>query len=222
MIKTDPILITGCARSGTSLTAGIVEACGAFGGKMSGATTSNEKGMFENEAIKKLVKSYLKGAGADPLGQAPLLTFEQLVAHPYPKLGASVTDIMKKEGYKKGPWFYKCAKASFMWCLWDKAFPNVKWIIVRRDSDQIINSCLEAHFMRAFKDRAGWQTWIDAHQKLFWEICDSLQDSVMEVWPAKAIDGDLSEMQDMIKFLGLKWNDKKVQEFIDPELWHVG
>lgn len=219
---TDPILITGCARSGTSLTAGIVEACGAFGGKMSGATNSNEKGMFENEKIKKLVKSYLRSAGADPMGQYPLPTFEQLVAHPFPKLNSSVISIMEKEGYKKGPWFYKCAKACLMWYLWDKAFPKAKWIIVRRNSDEIINSCLEAHFMKAYEDQAGWQTWIDAHQKLFWEICDSLQDSVMEVWPAKAIDGDLSEMQDMIKFLGLKWNDKKVQEFIDPELWHVG
>ena len=41
----NPIIITGCARSGTSLTAGVINICGAGGGEMSGATIYNKKGM---------------------------------------------------------------------------------------------------------------------------------------------------------------------------------
>jgi hypothetical protein len=67
-----PILITGCARSGTSMTAGIVHICGAFGGRMSGPTPNNRKGMFENEEVRnQIVKPYLSSIGADPLGQKP-------------------------------------------------------------------------------------------------------------------------------------------------------
>ena len=56
-----PILLTGCARSGTSLTAGIVNLCGAFGGIMSGPNRNNAKGMFENSKIRNtIIKPYLQ------------------------------------------------------------------------------------------------------------------------------------------------------------------
>ena len=65
---TDPILVTGAARSGTSMTAGIIHLCGAFGGKLSGPTTYNKKGMFENGTIRnELVKPFFSAIGADRL-----------------------------------------------------------------------------------------------------------------------------------------------------------
>lgn len=72
MIK-EPILITGCARSGTSMTAGIFHTCGVWGGVMGGANRYNKKGTFENSAIRQsIVKLFLKEIGVDPLGQNPL------------------------------------------------------------------------------------------------------------------------------------------------------
>ena len=69
----DPILITGAARSGTSMVAGAINICGAFGGNMRGPNKNNEKGMFENvRIVQNLTKPYLRGIGADQLGQYPL------------------------------------------------------------------------------------------------------------------------------------------------------
>ena len=42
----EPILITGCARSGTSMVAGIINMSGAFGGVMAGPNKNNQKGNF--------------------------------------------------------------------------------------------------------------------------------------------------------------------------------
>ena len=41
----EPILITGAARSGTSMSAGVVSLCGAWGGELSGPNVYNKKGM---------------------------------------------------------------------------------------------------------------------------------------------------------------------------------
>ena len=69
----EPILITGAARSGTSLCAGTTNICGAWGGSLSGPTKYNRKGMFENSEIRNaVVKPYLRRIGCDPMGQDPL------------------------------------------------------------------------------------------------------------------------------------------------------
>jgi hypothetical protein len=76
----EPILITGCARSGTSMVAGVINRCGAFGGKMSGPNSNNQKGMFENAVIRNsIVKPYLRQIGVDHLGQYPLPNIENLL-----------------------------------------------------------------------------------------------------------------------------------------------
>ena len=62
-----PIFITGCARSGSSMTGGIVSLCGAWGGIMSGPTAYNKKGMFENAEIRNtMIKPLLERLGFDP------------------------------------------------------------------------------------------------------------------------------------------------------------
>lgn len=70
LIEKSPILITGCARSGTSMVAGVINMCGAFGGSMSGPNHNNAKGMFENARVRNnIVKPYLRQLHVDPLGQ---------------------------------------------------------------------------------------------------------------------------------------------------------
>ena len=56
-VKQSPILVTGCARSGTSLVAGIVNICGAFGGVTRPGNPANEKGLFENISIQEIDKA---------------------------------------------------------------------------------------------------------------------------------------------------------------------
>lgn len=225
-----PILITGCARSGTSMIAGGINLCGAFGGDLSGPNRNNKKGMFENFNIRNnIIKPYLASIGADRLGQFPLPDIDKL---PIPSdLQTKVCNIMLHQGLKKGhPWFYKGAKMCLTWPIWHHAFPDAKWIIVRRKTSDIINSCIKTFFMRAFNntinqqkvqvnnEHDGWLWWVRQHEQRFIEMMtEGLNCKV--VWPHRMVKGDYRQMMETIEWLGLKWNSE-VLSFIDPQLWH--
>jgi hypothetical protein len=225
----EPILITGCARSGTSMVAGVINICGAFGGNMSGVNRNNEKGMYENVKIRNLIlKPYLRDLGYDALGQFPLPDIDTL---PIPSdLKKRVIDIMSSEGYKGGSWMYKGAKMCLTWPIWNHAFPDAKWIIVRRRSGDIADSCLKTNFMRAFQstnfqnavgvnnERDGWLWWVNKHLERFNEMMNEGL-NIKIIWPERMINGDYSQLYEAIEWLGLKWNTKALS-FIDPKLWH--
>ena len=217
-----PILITGAARSGTSMTSGIIHIGGAFGGEMAGPNIHNQKGMFENNLIRSsLVKPYLKSIGCDPLGQKPLPNTRQVFdVHPEvaEQWAKKVQAIMLEQGYKDGPWFYKGAKSCLYWYLWHLAYPGAKWVIVRRDADDIAASCMRTSFMRAYRDVVGWLRWVGQHETRFRQMATAGLD-VREVWPQKWIDGDFSEIKDTISWLGLEWNEKLVNAFVDNKLY---
>lgn len=223
-----PILITGCARSGTSLVAGIINKRGAFGGKMSGPTQYNAKGMFENAQIRNgVTKVHLKSLGADTLGQYPLPDIENLTIPVGWK--KKVEDIMIQEGYTEGPWMYKGAKLCLLWPIWNYAFPDAKWVIVRRKTSDIINSCMRTGFMRAFSQRHiqqavgvtnehdGWLWWVHQHEQRFVEMIQAGM-NVKIVWPERMVDGDYSQIKETLEWLGLEWGPE-ITEFIEPKLW---
>lgn len=226
---TSPILITGCARSGTSLVAGAIHLCGAFGGDMSGPTKNNQKGMFENAYIRQsIVKPHLRGIGADRLGQHPLPVIENMVIpHDWKQ---RIEQVMLDQGYEDGPWMYKGAKMCLMWPIWHYAFPKAKWVIVRRRTGDIINSCLQTGFMNAFgkeriqqevgasNEKEGWLWWVHQHEKRFVEMMDAGL-NVKVVWPHRMVDRDYEQLAETIEWLGLKWNNE-VFNFIEPSLWH--
>lgn len=219
-----PILITGAARSGTSMTAGIIQICGAFGGETSGPNVYNRKGMFENTFIRQnIVKPYLKSIGCDAMGQDPLPNPRQVFdvdtidADGWKKM---IEMTMIDQGYTGGPWYYKGAKMCLTWYLWHLAFPQAKWIIVRRDKDAIIDSCLRTGFMRAYKGRKGWDQWVQVHESRFNQMRVALaKDSIREVWPVKMIQGDMSEIKKAIEWLGLTWKQGEIESFVDPSLY---
>lgn len=221
-----PILITGCARSGTSMTAGIIDLSGAWGGETSGSNKNNRKGMFENTRIRNhLVKPFLQSLGVDPLGQDPLPDIEEckLVS------GEAVLNFRKRvfkiiidQGYRgEEQWYYKGAKLCLIWPLWHRMFPHAKWVIVRRKSEDIISSCLKTSFMKAFTKEEGWLKWVDHHKDRFLEMGKEGLD-IQHVWPQKMIDFDLGEIGKVIANLGITWNQDKVQDFIEPSYWSGG
>jgi hypothetical protein len=224
-----PILITGAARSGTSMVAGIIDVCGAFGGKMFPGNRYNHKGMFENEHIReKIVKPYLISIGADPFCQYPLIGTKGIrIPDDFQN---QVEQTMLNDGYEDGEWFYKCPKLSHMWPVWNHAFPGAKYIIVRRRTGDIVTSCLKTGFMRAFSrehtrkainvktEVEGWQWWVHQHEARFVEmITEGLNCKI--VWPDRMVQGDYAQIQEMIEWVGLEWKEKEVKEFIDPKLW---
>ncbi len=223
-----PILITGCARSGTSLVAGIINQRGAFGGKMSGPNHNNAKGMFENARIRnEIVKPYFRSIDADPMGQYPLPESPtKLIPVGWDK---RIEGVLMEDGYEGGPWMYKGAKLCLHWDIWNYAFPNAKWIIVRRKPSDIINSCMRTGFMRAFgiqsnqsavgvkSEWEGWLWWIHQHEARFIEMIQAGLNCKV-IWPERMVDGDYSQIKEMLEWLGLEWGPE-ITEFIEPKLW---
>jgi hypothetical protein len=227
-----PILITGAARSGTSMVAGAINLCGAFGGKMSGANHNhnNKKGMFENAHIRdNIVTPYLRALNVDPKGQFPLPDVYNL--KPDDTLRNRVENVFKQQGYKQGRWMYKGAKMALFWPIWASAFPSAKWIIVRRRTGGIVNSCMHTGFMSAFAkkfvqkaahvptEKDGWIWWVRQHEKRFEEMLLAKL-NIKFIWPHKMIDGNFEELKQAIEWLGLEWNEKEVKEFIEPKLYN--
>jgi hypothetical protein len=218
-----PIFITGCARSGTSLTAGIIQRCGAWGGNVQGASRNNAKGQYENLDIRQhVVKMILRNMNVDPLGQNPLPKIENVwrMINESDKLKKMIIGIITRQGYNGNDiWYFKGAKICLMWPLWHAAFPEAKWVIVRREDYDICSSCLRTPFMKAFNRRGGWQFWIDEHKKRFEEMSEFGLD-LFEYWPFKAVEGNFEQTKEMIDFLGLTYNEKEIKEFVTPDLWH--
>jgi hypothetical protein len=228
-ISQPPILITAAARSGSSLIAGCVALCGAFGGITRGATVWNRSGMWENARIVNTIsKPYLRDLGMDPMGQYPLPDVNNL---PIPTdWRRRVEQVMVEEGYPgSGPWYYKGCKMAAVWPIWAYHFPRARWIIVRRRSGDIATSCMKTKFMTAFarkevqravgvdNERDGWLFWVNQHLARFREMHDQGCDIKM-VWPERAVDGDFSELKELMDWCRLPWNPA-ILEFVDRQLW---
>ena len=221
-----PILITGCARSGTSLSAGIIDLCGAWGGATSGPNKNNRKGMFENANIRNnFVKPFLASIGADSMGQNPLPDVEKcklISIDAIVQWRQKILTEIYQQGYKGNrQWYYKGAKLCLIWPLWHRAFPKAKWIIVRRNSKDIVQSCLKTSFMRAYNNEGGWYKWVDHHKDRFLEM-EQAGLNIRYVWPQNMIDFDLMEIGITVAELGLKWNQEAVEGFIEPAYWSGG
>ena len=198
---------------------------------MSGPNSNNQKGMFENSTIRNaIVKPYFRDINVDPLGQYPLPDISKL---PIPgDWKARVQQVMLEQGYKDGPWMYKGAKMCLHWPVWHYAFPNAKWIIVRRRNGDIADSCVKTGFMRAFRnettqrivgaknEREGWLWWIRQHLDRFVEMIESEDGpNCKQIWPHRMVQADYQQLYEVIDWLGLKWNPE-ILNFIDNKLWH--
>lgn len=215
-IKQSPTLITGCARSGTSLVAGVIHICGSFAGQTGPGNKYNEKGLFENMKIRTIDKDYLKSIGMDPKGQNPLPDTSKLTIPTDWKNRIEKSII--SDGYQDGPWFYKGARNCLTWPVWHYAFPNAKWVIVRRRSADIAESCLKTSFMNAYSTYEEWIKWVNHHEECFVEMIKAGL-NVKMVWPERMVKGDYEQMYELIEWLGLSWKSEEVMKFIEPKLW---
>jgi len=217
----DPILITGCARSGTSMTAGIIYKCGAFGGKLLGGDQNNPKGYFENLQIRETItKPLVVELGGDRLGQSKLPKPENLKFNDEQgkRLRDRMASIMISHGYTDGPWFYKGAKMCLIWPIYHIAFPKAKWIIVRRPGEDIVNSCLNTSFMGGRTTKRGWYEWLDLHKARWFDMIDAGL-NVHQVHTDEIVKGNYESIHVAVESCGLKWNGDKIENFVEPKFW---
>jgi hypothetical protein len=191
-----PIFITGIERSGSSIVAKIISMCGAYSGK------TNE--MQENLNIKSLLDwYYTEKLGIPESGQFPLPKTRDLPS--VSDLKVSILSLLDKEGYNRSkPWLLKGFRLAQTWPIWDKAFPNAKWIIVRRRTGDIIQSCMKTGHMKAYDNQVGWLGWVHDHEKYFVEILEKGLNCKI-VWPERMATEDFTQMQETIEWLNLSW-----------------
>ena len=123
MPLSDPILITGCARSGTSLVSAIIHQAGAKAGAIGKAGDElNPSGYYENyEIIEKIDKKILAELGFDPMGQKEL-PGEDIERR---DIRADVFAIAQDQGILPGEkWYYKDAKLLLLYGSYLKSFPT--------------------------------------------------------------------------------------------------
>jgi hypothetical protein len=209
----NPILITGIERSGSSMIAKILESCGAFAGK----TTP----MHENVEIKKIVDRYYENVCKVPhFGQYPLPNPKKLII-PYSWKNSIETSLVFTDEYKgEKPWMYKSSRIGQIWPVWNYAYPEAKWIIVRRRTGDIIHSCMKTGFMVAFSNKLnqrlvdvnseqeGWLWWVHEQEKVLYDMMQSTNCRI--VWPERIANGEYDQIKDIVKWLGLQWNEEVV------------
>jgi len=219
-----PIFITGVERSGSSLIAKILSICGTFTGTIST--------MYENYGLSLMMEEFVEERRD---GLFPDLKNLQIPVNWRDR----ADQILQKDGYKDGHWMCKSSKLAQMWPVWNYAYPNAHWIIVRRRTGDVVDSCMKTAYMKLFKNKDnqrlvgvdtemdGWLWWVHQYEKRFVTMIEAGVNCKV-VWPERMVTGDYQQVYETLDWLGLKWNTKIV-ETIDPMLnksrrktkWHA-
>lgn len=206
--KINPILVTGAERSGSTLIARILDMCGVWSGDCNR--------MYENDKLFRFIKR-----------KSPFFPDSKLIT-PFISLDGLVLNEIKQQDWYGKDWMVKGSKLAQYWPLWYYSFPNAKWIIVRRRTGDIIQSCIKTGYMKLFKnpdnlellgfedEAQGWLWWVHQYEKKFVEMMQSGVNCKV-VWPDRMVVGDYDQMKEMVDWLGLKWNDK-IPEVFEPLL----
>lgn len=210
-----PIIITGTPKSGTSLTAGIIHACGAWGGNMLKGSEYNPKGFFENaELINKLNQM---GAGFVNEQKRAETNYEKKMLELDMQERRQVSHkILSDQGYSDGPWFFKAPDALRSPEFYHNLFPQASWIITNRNPNDVLES-----YKRFDNDKGGMLS--EYTLSRFYDGIESLKKIIPEyheVWPMRELNNDLEAYEEIVSALGLEWNDEMVHEFADKKLCH--
>jgi hypothetical protein len=209
-----PVIITGIPRSRTSLVAGIFKICGLYMGDICGPTKYNVKGQFEYPTLIKCIeKEYLIRLGYCPLGQKlPLPPNDIRIDKDRKNKLLKLFNIGENVIYG-----WKDCKSCLTFNSWNYAFPNAIWIIVTRNPDSIINSCLNTNFMRTYNSYKDWKKWLDQYLiKL--DYVKSNAKNWYEINTDELINHNFADIEYIIKKLNLNWNYDLVNDFLDPTI----
>lgn len=203
------------------MVAGVLGVCDLWLGHTVPGGAENIRGFFENVALReRLQKEILRQGGFDPLGVRRLPSAGW---HPGVRmLREAVAAALAAQGYDaRQTWGFKDAKLTLTWRVWHEHFPQARWIIVRRPSEQVIASCIRTSFMKQHSlDPTYWRSFVDAYL----ERLEMLKQGVgwhRVVDSTDIIGGNLEPLQTIVEELGLTWRPDAVRDFVAPEHWHA-
>jgi len=202
-MKNSPIIIAGVPRSGGGIIAQILDKAEVYSG---GIDRINS---FENRKLQNLViHSYFMGINADIKGQYPLPVTYKLVK----EWDTWVEKAIDKPANVN--WFVKDSKALLIWKVWDAVYPDAKWIIVRRRTGDIINSCLHTSYMKAFEHpkvreavnvstvAQGWKWWVHQYEERILEMFEK-NTNIKVLYPERILQGDLTQLMEVLDWVNV-------------------
>jgi hypothetical protein len=225
-------LITGCEKTGTSFTAGLLHCCGLFGGDINDLVIPrcfNMKGGFENQRIKlELIKPYLLSRGLFNhkrmphrfVGMSIDWVSQPIDLNPV-QLRENILSIFRDEGWDgvqplflKSPAFVRMPREMM------EAFPEAKWILVRREAQSAMRSRYAKRYTRAVPDATGFIE-VDDIYRMGMECMDQIKDLGIgaDFYPDDVISGDVSNLGSIIEYSGGILNHDAIDDWIDPSLW---
>jgi hypothetical protein len=221
-----PVFVTGRPRSGTSLSAGLLDTLGVWTGRTIPGGPANPKGFFENEAIREtLIKPVLKQGRYDPLGVRiiPPETYAPVIRS---ARGENLVELLHRmitaQGYSEDrPWLYKDAKLALVWRSFSRAFPDASWIIVRRDTESFVSSCLRTSFMRQLsEDPAFWKAYAESMDQRLAALATNVS-HCFELSANRLVEGDFTELEPICRHVGLTYNQDALVDFVEPKFWRA-
>ncbi len=215
----DLILVTGAPRSGVQIVAGALAACGVWSGETFDRRERDGDVMENGEVARTLLSPFLRGVGVDEKGQRfpEIKACKRIAPHVSASWRRRFLDIVEKEGYTGGPMLYASARAALVWPVWRAAFPDARWIVVRRRDHDMIRACLNTTYMTVEKDADGWRRWLGQYSRRLSDV-----GAEVDLWPDRMIGGDLSECHAAFTDMGLEWDQRAVSDYMQPIQWKAG
>jgi len=217
-----PILIIGHPRSRTSMVAGAFARCGAWMGTCTPPSPDNQGGYYEHRASSAIVRNALSLAAYDPGGLNALPPRSGLAVPS--SVPQAIEAAMLHDGYDGGTWAYKQCKLLLMWQQCVAAWPDAKWVYVRRSTPGIVASCKRTSFFHAQNarfadDRERDAFWSASVARYLARLCDLALARV----PMRTVDSDevigghLAVLRDVVQWAGLEWQEDAVRGWVAPE-----
>lgn len=227
------IIIASGPRYRSSLLAGMIDQCGAFGGCLIDAGKANPTGFFENRAIKELcVIRYIETFFAGKRKRngrrkhiypnlAPVPFEEEYKWYMPPMFRERVLEIFRRDGWDgEQTLYFKLPLAILMAPVWHYAFPEAKWIVLERPANEVREALIEQGWMPPIpegKEDTHGYAYISMYERALEAIKSKSDINWKPIDMLRILNRDFSELQQVIKWAGMEWNPAAADMVKTPE-----
>lgn len=188
------------------MTAGLFAKHGVWFGRCRPPSRLNQKGYWENNRIKEVMKRRYPKCPVD--GPAAYQA----------GLRKELIEALRADGYKGGRWAFKCTAlyGPALLC----AFPNADVVVVFRDPDSIFRSTRATKMFGNELSDDELRENIKAHQDYMTYLMD--HGVAFPVYTDDLIHGNYWSAIDALEGCGIKASADIIADHVEPKLWNYG
>lgn len=212
-----PVLITGAPFSGITKVAGLFYKHGLWLGKSDEYWDISEpRFQYENPVLRSQVNQKILGLiDADPFRVDKIPELSGLPTTG--SLKSAIKGMVRKQGYDGSHlWGFKDFRMSLLWPLWQKEFPDARWVIVKRPRSNTIRTCLNMQGTRKISlHEHYWYNWCEIYDERLQALRTAVSHS-FEI-DANALEyGEIEQIQGLMDLLGLDFDLKITKQHFKP------